>query len=141
MGVTDRNKHGGSARTENGPAGNDHVDQIRKIIATLGTPTEAQIVLVFAVRAAGKRTPVNTTAAFWKSWGLGSGCYFYLLFRYLLAVGDSCNQIHRFGTAGTGDSLGFSRILPLQAETKWLPEGGTARSFLVKCPSAPKVKG
>ncbi|CAK9091263.1 unnamed protein product [Durusdinium trenchii] len=46
-------------------AGNDHVDQIRKIIATLGTPTEA--------------------------------------------------------------------------ETKWLPEGGTARSFLVKCPSAPKV--
>eukprot|EP00435_Cladocopium_sp_Y103_P056187 s2531_g18.t2 len=46
-------------------AGKDHVDQIRKIISTLGTPTEA--------------------------------------------------------------------------ESLWLPEGGTARGFLAKCPAAPKV--
>lgn len=28
-----------------------------------------------------------------------------------------------------------------EAEKHWLPEGGTARSFLAKCPTAPKALG
>ncbi|CAJ1366005.1 unnamed protein product, partial [Effrenium voratum] len=63
-------------------------------------------------------------------WAVGCILYELITRRPLFAGKDHVDQIRKIiSTLGT----------PTEAETQWLPEGGTARSFLVKCTPAPKV--
>ncbi|CAE7230146.1 MMK1 [Symbiodinium natans] len=63
-------------------------------------------------------------------WAVGCILFELISRKPLFAGKDHVDQLRKIiSTLGT----------PSEAETQWLPEGGTARSFLVKCAPAPKV--
>ncbi|CAE7528699.1 NTF4, partial [Symbiodinium pilosum] len=63
-------------------------------------------------------------------WAVGCILFELISRKPLFAGKDHVDQLRKIiSTLGT----------PSEAETAWLPEGGTARSFLVKCAHAPKV--